>query len=73
MRLKLPVITYFLIRYYFVYRKDDDDDEQESYWSDFETNDEEASEKRPEPLDTFFVKNVAPAGAADAAGLCEGI
>ncbi len=64
----------FLLDFYtikFLLFKDNDDD-QENYWSDFELEAEEISEKKPEPLDTFFVKNVAPGGAADSAGLCEG-
>eukprot|EP00794_Sanderia_malayensis_P003198 gene3198-3671_t len=49
-----------------------DDDDQENYWGDFELEKEEITETKPEPLDTFFVKNVAPGGAADSAGLFEG-
>ncbi len=49
-----------------------DDDAQENYWSDFELERDEVSEKRSEPLETFFVKNVAAGGAADSAGLSEG-
>ena len=50
---------------------DDDDYDQDNCWSDFETN-EDVTDEKPEPLDTFFVKNVAPGGAAESAGLCEG-
>eukprot|EP00795_Rhopilema_esculentum_P014173 gene14173-5177_t len=68
----------FTLRYFVVYPPscvykggdDDDDDDQDNCWSDFETN-EDVTDEKPEPLDTFFVKNVAPGGAAESAGLCE--
>jgi len=66
----------FTLRYFVVYPppsiyKEENADDEDDRWDDFDEN-EDVDETRPEPLDTFFVKNVAPGGAAASAGLCEG-